>query len=119
MRKHKVSEQLAQQLERESEDAELWTQEPTHIEARPTRTSVLSLRLPTAEFRALLQAAQDAGESVSAYVRTAIMMRRAVQQAPASITVSYTHDGMPNKVELDQWASWTASAQEISLTVTR
>jgi anthranilate phosphoribosyltransferase len=91
MKKRKITEDVAQQIEQEaSEDADLWTQEPTKIEARPARTSVLSLRLPTKEFHALLRAARAAGESVSEYVRTAIAMRQAHEPMTATVNVSYT-----------------------------
>jgi hypothetical protein len=87
MKKRKITEAMAQQMEQEvSEDADLWTQEPTKIEARPARTSVLSLRLPSKEFHALLRAARAAGESVSEYVRTAIAMRLA--HAPMTPTLT-------------------------------
>ena len=80
MSKRKSSDELVRQLERESDDTELWTQEPAHIEARPTFSSVLSVRLPRDEFRALLAAAREADETVSEYVRKAITMRQTNQQ---------------------------------------
>jgi hypothetical protein len=89
MKKRKMTEELANQLEQEvSDDADLWTQEPVTIEARPARTSVLSLRLPTKEFHTLLRAARAAGESVSQYVRTAIAMRQANEPVTATINIT-------------------------------
>jgi hypothetical protein len=75
MKKPRSSNELAKQLEHETEDDVFWAQEPVQIAACPSSTSVLSLRLPTAEFHALLKAAREAGESVSEYVRKAIEMR--------------------------------------------
>lgn len=118
MRKRKTTEDLADQLERESENPELWEQEPVQIEARPTRTSVLSLRLPTAEFHALLKAARSAGESISEYVRKAIALRRQLDESPPTVNISYTYRGMPNKVEPKEWGTWNAGTPELILTPT-
>jgi hypothetical protein len=118
MRKHSKADEQANQLEQQSEDPELWTQEPVQIKARPTRTSVLSLRLPTAEFHALLKAARSAGESVSEYVRKAIILRREHEQrSTPTVNVSYTYNGMPATVELQQWGTWTAGTPETELTL--
>jgi hypothetical protein len=111
MRKPKSSEELAQQLERETDDEEMWTQEPAKITTRSTRTSVLSLRLPTQEFHALLRAARNAGESVSEYVRKAIAMRQALQPASSStINVSFTYPEISEDKTLfsDQRPTYTA-----------
>jgi hypothetical protein len=99
MKKPKSTEELAKRLEQESDNDEFWNQQPTEIKARPSRTSVLSLRLPTDEFRALLRAARNAGESVSTYVRTAIAMRLTTQ--PTSVTVTYM--GKESQVEFQGW----------------
>jgi len=114
MKKRKMTEELASQMEQQSsEDAELWTQESTPIEARPTRTSVLSLRLPTAEFHALLRAARSAGESVSEYVRNAIVMRQTLQ--PMSPTVNIT--GELSSVEFSgYWGSYTRANPQLETT---
>lgn len=91
MKRRKTTDDLANELERQSsEDADMWQQEPTQVEARPTRTSVLSLRLPTREFHALLRAARAAGESVSEYVRKAIAMRQALEPMASTVNIAYT-----------------------------
>lgn len=114
MRKPKSTEELAKQLEQESNNDELWNQQPTEIEARPSRTSVLSLRLPTDEFRALLQAARNAGEPVSTYVRKAITMRLTAQ--PISATVAYM--GEESRVEFQGWTTtYTAGNPQTAPTV--
>lgn len=118
MRKPKSTEELAKQLERESADEDLWTQEPAHIEQRPSRTSVLSLRLPTAEFHALLKAARSAGESVSEYVRKAIAMRQSRQPELTVVNISYTYAGMPGDMEMPDWRTYTAGNQQAEPIIT-
>ncbi len=108
MKKPKSTEELANQLERESEDNDLWEQESVTIERRPTRTSVLSLRMPTDEFHALLKAARSSGESVSEYVRKAIAMRLNHQPEASVVNISYTYAGMPGEVEQPDWRTYTS-----------
>lgn len=108
MKKPKSTEELAKQLEQESEDDTLWEQEPVPIERRPNRTSVLSLRLPTTEFHALLKAARVSGESVSEYVRKAIAMRLSYQPESPVVNVSCTYVGMPDEIEQPNWRTYTS-----------
>src|SRR5689334_6555157 len=108
MKKPKSTEELAQQLEQESEDDALWEQEPVPVERRPSRTSVLSLRLPTPEFHALLKAARGSGESVSEYVRKAIALRLSYQPESPVVNVSHTYVGMPDEVEQPNWRTYTS-----------
>ncbi|HEU0026153.1 MAG TPA: hypothetical protein VFQ25_03480 [Ktedonobacterales bacterium] len=91
MRKnHDGDEEVARQLERDVDDDEMWEQEAVKIERRPSRTSVLSLRLPTAEFHALLRAARQEGESVSEYVRKAIAARMATPAPSTFVSAAYS-----------------------------
>ena len=108
MKKPKSSEEFAKQLEQESEDDALWEQEPVPVERRPNRTSVLSLRLPTTEFHALLKAARGSGESVSEYVRKAIAMRLSYQPESPVVNVSCTYVGMPDEAEQPNWRTYTS-----------
>lgn len=110
MRKPRSSEELARQLEQETDDEKLWTQEPTEIAARPTRTSVLSLRLPTAEFHAVLKAARSAGESVSEYVRQAIAIRQTLQSISSpTVNIAFTYPEMPEEKALsNDWRTYTS-----------
>lgn len=119
MKKPKSTEELAKHLEQESEDDELWEQEPVAIERRPSRTSVLSLRLPTTEFHALLQAARDSGETVSEYVRKAIVLRRSQQQEPAVTSVSVTYTGISGAEEQPTWRSYTSGNAQDEQHITR
>ena len=108
MKRPKSTEELAKQLEQDSEDDTLWEQEPVPVERRPNRTSVLSLRLPTTEFHALLKAARGSGESVSEYVRKAIAMRLSYQPESPVVNVSSTYVGMPDDVEQPNWRTYTS-----------
>ncbi len=108
MKRPKSTEELAKQLEQDSEDDTLWEQEPVPVERRPNRTSVLSLRLPTTEFHALLKAARSSGESVSEYVRKAIAMRLSYQPESPVVNVSSTYVGMPDDVEQPDWRTYTS-----------
>lgn len=75
MSERKITDEMAEQIERGVGDPELWNQEPIEIEARPSRTSVLSAPLTTDEFHALLSAARAVNEPVSEYARKAIILR--------------------------------------------
>lgn len=117
MNKRKITDEMAEQIEREADDPDLWRQEPVEIEARPSRTSVLSVRLPTEEFHALLSAARAANESVSQYVRTAISLRQRHEQVAATVNVNYTYEGMPSHVVPMRWDTWTAGDAQRDLTL--
>lgn len=113
-KQHDRDEELARQLECDAEDEAMWEQEPVTIERRPTKTSVLSLRLPTAEFHALLSAARQAGESVSEYVRKAIAARQAAQPPTTFITTTCSNPASTLDSTLQQWRTLTAgSAQSV------
>jgi hypothetical protein len=77
---------LAHELWVHRHDADEWAEEEETVEVRPAGTAVVSSRLPQAEFRALRAAAQVAQESLSEYVRAAILARLGTppaQQEPA------------------------------------
>ncbi len=103
-------EEVARQLERDADDEEMWEQEPVRIERRPSRTSVLSLRLPTDEFHALLSAARQSGESVSEYVRKAITARMATESPATHISVSHSSQGAPSSGVAQEWRTYTAGS---------
>ena len=67
---------IADDLYRHRHDAGEWSQDAVEIETRPGRTAVVSCRLPLTEFEDLEDAARQAGESISEYVRRAIELRR-------------------------------------------
>lgn len=108
-----MTEEMAQQIERESEDPKLWVQESVQSEARPTRSPVLPLRLPTAECHVLLKAARDANESVSECVHTAIALRQKQERMPANYSVTYTETPAPARMDTLQWSTYTAGGPEV------
>jgi len=65
-----------------------WSEEAVPVSVRPTRTSVVSFRLPSEEFDVLEAAARAAGESLSEYVRRAIEVRRVGNSVPTGLQVS-------------------------------
>jgi len=106
---HKEAEELYQHRD----DPDEWETEEEHIEARPARTSVVSFRLPSEEMELLDQAAKAAGQTLSEYIRTAIMMRRLHGDAemPPTFNISY---GSQFIAQRDDWKTWNtarASAQ--------
>ncbi len=111
MRKNRDhDEEVARELERDADDDAMWEQEPVKIERRPSRTSVLSLRLPTAEFHALLKAARQSGESVSEYVRGAIAARVAIQSQGTFVTATYSYFVAPSGGTSLEWRMLTAGS---------
>lgn len=110
-------EEVARQLERDADDEEMWEQEAVQIERRPSRTSVLSLRMPIAEFHALLRAARQVGESASEYTRKAIAARMATQPPSTIISVQLTYQGAPAGGAPLEWRTYTAGSvhQEATL----
>lgn len=101
-------EEVARQLERDTDDEEMWEQEAVKIERRPSRTSVLSLRLPTAEFHVLLRAARQVGESASEYARKAIAARMATQAQRTFVTATYSYFIAPSGGASLEWRMLTA-----------
>jgi hypothetical protein len=52
-----------------------WADEPEETEVRPSKSEIVSFRLPTDEFARVLNAASEAGESLSTFIRGAIALR--------------------------------------------
>lgn len=73
-REHTAQDE-ARELYEHRHDEDEWEDEPEPIEVRPSRSSMLSIRLPRDVFEALTQAAEQKGENLSEYVRKAIMYR--------------------------------------------
>jgi hypothetical protein len=82
----KTAEELAQELYEHRGDPGEWDDEAVPLERRRSNTAVISVRLPQSEYRALRQAAQAAGESLSDYVRGAIAQRH------SAANVAFLHD---------------------------
>jgi len=110
MSKRKLAQEEADQIERSGADSELWRQEPVEIEARPSRTSVLSLRLPTAEFHALVRAARSVNDTLSDHVPKANMLRQRYEQTAATINAAYTQTTQTGVEEtVVAWRTTTAA----------
>jgi hypothetical protein len=80
-------ENEAQDLYDHRHDPDEWEEAPERIEVRPARSSVLSVRLPRAEFDALEKAAAAAGETLSEYVRRAVLQRAQGMGMPARLGI--------------------------------
>jgi Arc/MetJ-type ribon-helix-helix transcriptional regulator len=68
-------QQLARGLEATRDDPEEWSDEPASVVVRPTRSQVVSFRLPLEELEQLTEAVDESGESLSEFIRGAIEMR--------------------------------------------
>lgn len=103
-------ENEARELYEHRQDPGEWEQEPERIEVRPARSSVLSVRLPRAEFDALEEAARAAGETLSEYVRRAVMQRVQGSGMPSGITTVSRSVGVVGNPAafLDLWV-WSGS----------
>ena len=85
---NETEEKLADELERTRDDEGEWSNEPVEIEVRPTRTQVVSFRLPLEELEQLAAAAGLVGETLSEYIRGAIEVRVGQSFAP---NIDVTH----------------------------
>jgi len=88
---HMNSEMNEAELAREAylhrHDPEEWIDEEEQIAVRPARTAVISCRLPLDEMEALEDAAREAGEKLSEFVRKAVTLRIGVRHPRAQISV--------------------------------
>ena len=66
---------LVEELHAHRDDPEEWSDEAEEIEVRPSRSEVVSFRLPSEELDSLVDASKEAGESLSEYVRKSIAVR--------------------------------------------
>ena len=102
---------LIKELYDHQDDPDEWSEESIPIEVRPAKTAVISCRLPLEDFHALIEAMTSAGESLSEYVRKAVVQRLhndALNGAKTSI--SY---GAPEKD--DAWQNWSTTAASTEL----
>lgn len=67
--------ELAAELYEHRDDPAQWAEEPEQIEVRQSRSDVVSFRMPTEEFEALIEASREASESTSEFIRKAIAIR--------------------------------------------
>jgi hypothetical protein len=88
MTTQKSEAEVAQEVYVHRHDPGEWAEEAENIAVRPARTAVVSFRLPLNELDALEDAAQEAGESLSEFVRKAIELRRSFRKPPPVIAIS-------------------------------
>lgn len=81
----------AEELHAHRHDSGEWSDEPVPIEVRPTRSEVVSFRLPSNELDELVTAATAVGESLSEFIRGALAIR--VHGTPIGPTVEITSQG--------------------------
>ncbi len=97
----------AEELFRHRHDPEEWETEEEVIEVRPTRTSVVSFRVPSEEMEWLERAAKEAGQTLSEFIRAALALLRHVQRSTlATYNLSYGSQGVPQR---DEWSTWTTA----------
>jgi hypothetical protein len=85
----KPRKSLAQELYEHRHDSDEWDEEPVELDVRPAKTAVISCRMPREELDGLEEAAQAARETISEYVRKAVMMRRGGNPPPYGVSVNY------------------------------
>ncbi|MGH2682901.1 MAG: hypothetical protein ACRDIX_06680 [Actinomycetota bacterium] len=78
----------AAELFEHRDDAGEWSEEPEEIEVRPSPSEVVSFRVPSGEFDLLEDAARNAGESISEYIRKALALR--LHGTPIGPTIEIT-----------------------------
>lgn len=105
----------AEELYEHRHDPDEWAEEPEAIEVRPTRSSVLSVRLPRAELDALEAAAAERGETLSQYVRMALAMRLHAQAPDAGNAAVMSASGVVGSaVEFTEKRVWSSSAGSVT-----
>lgn len=66
---------LAEELHARRDDPNEWEEEPEDVDVRPSKTEVVSFRLPTEVLDRLEQAADERGETVSQLLRRLVLHR--------------------------------------------
>jgi hypothetical protein len=79
---------LAAELYAHRADPHEWTDKPVHIEVKPTRSHVISFRMPGDELQSLHEAMQRSGENLSDYIRRALAIRIRGEHATQTLDVT-------------------------------
>ncbi len=79
---------LAAELHAHRNDPGEWGAEAVEIEVQPSRSAVVSFRLPTEEFYNLQKATDITGESLSEFIRKALSIRLRGQAVSPSVEIS-------------------------------
>ncbi len=103
---------LIKELYEHKDDPDEWSEEAVPIEVRPSRTSVVSFRLPTEEMDALEEAASAAGESLSEYVRKAVALRLHREALKGSNVIISLGTQFHQDDEWDLWSTAPASTEQ-------
>jgi hypothetical protein len=75
-RKHPpTEEELAAELFEHRSDKDEWGEEAVPIKRRPSRTEVVSVRIPSSDLDLIEERAEQVGESISDFIRGAIAVR--------------------------------------------
>ena len=104
----KTASQEARELHDHRRDEGEWEDEATPIEVRPSRSVVVSVRLPREEMTALETAAAVAGETLSEFIRTAITCRIG---GDAPLTASVVNRSVGYANFNSQTDDWTVSSR--------
>ncbi len=88
---------MVEEIWKHRDDPEEWGEEATDIKARPSRSSVVSFRLPIEELDAVEEAAERNGESVSQYIRGALALRLHEETAGSPAAIMYGSWGIPDE----------------------
>ncbi len=84
-------EELARQLFESRHDPEEWSDEESEIQVRPKGTEVVSFRLPSNELDAVASEALRAGESLSQFIRGALVLRIHGQPIGPAVEITTGH----------------------------
>ena len=78
------------------DDPEEWSEESEDIEVRPSRSSVVSFRLPREELAEIEQARAESGETLSEYIRGALALRLHGETVGSPAGIMYGSTGIPH-----------------------
>lgn len=83
--------ELADQLESAREDAGEWSEDRVDIDVQPSRSQVVSFRLPLEELERLQAMARAENESISEFIRDAVELRIRHTVEPAVYVTHTAH----------------------------
>jgi predicted nucleic acid-binding protein len=109
-KKRETNAQDADELYAHRHDPDEWEDEAEPIVVRPSRTSVVSVRIPTEDLDAIEQAAAQTHQTISEYIRAAIAAQlRAI--APPSATFSITYSSTHQQGNI--WRTWNTAESSL------
>ena len=65
--------ELAKELHDQRGDPEEWEDTPARVKVQPARTEVVSFRLPSEQLDVIESLAEQAGQSISEFIRSAVL----------------------------------------------